>query len=354
MPMEASVGAASTGLRPVDKVQTSSTESVQSRGEGGGQSAAGFTPRTNVAMETAIDGMANILSKISGKQMASVEQMPAELKDVINNIIKQSFSLDTTLAQGLGSTAASQRFSVDQLMVFSRMLNQLAVMTEQGAQPEISEDMATLLSKFKSAVEAELGTTFEPVMLTKAAFQLLDTQKPEMLSPNLRQLLITLQGEHNGQPLAQDSGTLNLLGKIINNLMPRGDSVPLAANQDQTFNLGMKNNSTINNQLITTYEAEAQSPTSFGQSAGQTNAQGNAAINIKGQPAAAIGAGDNIELNTPQGNSAQANANSTATQSAGQPARMVNLGQGGQPTALESGNVLANVKDIIEFLGSIS
>ena len=122
--------------------------------------------------------MADVLSKISGRQQTNVEQIPQELKEVIRNIIRQSFSIESTLAQGLGSTAASQRFSTDQLTTLARMLNQMGTMAETNEVPRVSDDVATLLAALKSAIAKDAGGTFEPIMLTKAAFQLIECRTP--------------------------------------------------------------------------------------------------------------------------------------------------------------------------------
>ena len=66
--------------------------------------------------------MTGILSKISTNQQEGVEKLPENIQKVIQNVMKQAFSMDETLAQGIGSTLESQRFSMEQLSVFSRML----------------------------------------------------------------------------------------------------------------------------------------------------------------------------------------------------------------------------------------
>lgn len=110
MPIEANATAAAAAVSAPQRISSERpTEGVQGRGDQENASAA-FSQRTNVSIETAIDRMADVLSKISGRQQTNVEQIPQELKEVIRNIIRQSFSIESTLAQGLGSTAASQRF----------------------------------------------------------------------------------------------------------------------------------------------------------------------------------------------------------------------------------------------------
>ena len=221
--MEANTTTASPVIPAASQIsQGRTTESVQNRGDQGDSSAA-FSQRTNVSIETAIDHMADVLSKINGRQQTNVQQMPQELKEVIQNMIRQSFSLETTLAQGLGSTAASQRFSTDQLTTLSRMLNQLGTMSEEGSAPQVSDDLASLLTCLKTALSKEAGGTFEPIMLTKAAFQLLDTGNAELLPKDLQTFLAQL----NAQGSVSASGnaganSLTFLNQLVQLLMPRG------------------------------------------------------------------------------------------------------------------------------------
>lgn len=221
--MEANTTTASPVIPAASQIaQGKTTEAVQSRGNQGDSSAA-FSQRTNVSIETAIDHMADVLSKINGRQQTNVQQMPQELKEVIQNMIRQSFSLETTLGQGLGSTAASQRFSTDQLTTLSRMLNQLGTMAETGSMPQVSDDLAALLTGLKTALTKEAGGTFEPIMLTKAAFQLLDTGNAELLPKELQTFLAQL----NAQGSASASGNtganaLTFLNQMVQLLMPRG------------------------------------------------------------------------------------------------------------------------------------
>ena len=152
--MEANTTTASPVIPAVSQIsQGKTTEAVQNRGDQGDSSAA-FSQRTNVSIETAIDHMADILSKINGRQQTNVQQMPQELKELIQNMIRQSFSLETTLGQGLGSTAASQRFSTDQLTTLARILNQLGAMAETDSSgiPRVGDDLAALFTGLKTAL----------------------------------------------------------------------------------------------------------------------------------------------------------------------------------------------------------
>ena len=220
--MEANTTTASAAIPFTPRITPGrTTEGVQSRGDQGNSSAA-FSQRTNVTIDTAIDHMADILSKVSGRQQTNVQQMPQELKEVIQNMIRQSFSIETTLGQGLGSTAASQRFSTDQLTTLARMLNQLGSMAEtEGSIPRVSDDLAALLTGLKTALAKESGGTFEPIMLTKAAFQLLDTGNAELLPKELQEFLTQLNVA-SGSPSGTTSSSLTFLNQLVQLLMPRG------------------------------------------------------------------------------------------------------------------------------------
>ena len=237
--MEANAAPVSASIPSVERpLQGRTTEGVQWRGDQG-ESSAGFSQRTNVSIETAIDHMADILSRISGRQQSNVEQMPQELKEVIQNIIRQSFSMETTLAQGLGSTAASQRFSLDQLTTLARILSQMGDIADTGVAPQVTEDMAALLTKLKTAVARETGGAFEPIMLTKAAFQLLDTGNPALLPKELQNILAQLNAQASGMGAQGGGGgtSLSFLNQLVQLLMPRSTesavSMPQSSAQEQ-------------------------------------------------------------------------------------------------------------------------
>ena len=115
---------------PMDDRLTGRTDSVQRRDDG--SSASSFKPQTNVALKTAIDDLAGTLSKISAQERFGFDKMPTEVRDIVKNILQQSFSMQETLAQGVGSTIESQRFSMEQLSVFARMLSQIGALADKG------------------------------------------------------------------------------------------------------------------------------------------------------------------------------------------------------------------------------
>ena len=218
MPMEASMN---VGVRPIERPQAPSVDGVGRRGDGGGSSAA-FSPKTNVSIQNAVDDMAGVLAKISTKQMDAVEKMPEDLQRLIKNVMKQAFSLEETLAQGLGSTLESQRFSMEQLSSFSRMLTQMGKLMERGMTMEVSDTMQALLTNLKNLTSTEQGPALEPVLLTKAAFELLDNKPFAELPKEVQQLLLALAPQGMVQQLPTgETNSLNFLKQLVQYFMPR-------------------------------------------------------------------------------------------------------------------------------------
>ncbi|WP_281539370.1 hypothetical protein [Selenomonas noxia] len=261
--MEANTTTASPVIPAVSQIsQGKTTEAVQNRGDQGDSSAA-FSQRTNVSIETAIDHLADILSKINGCQQTNVQQMPQELKELIQNMIRQSFSLETTLGQGLGSTAASQRFSTDQLTTLARILNQLGAMAETDSSgiPRVGDDLAALLTGLKTALIKEAGGTFEPIMLTKAAFQLLDTGNAEFLPKDLQTSLSQLNAQGSASAsLSGNAGTtsLSFLNQLVQLLMPR-DAASTAQSMPTNGSMQEGTPQTAPQNLISEQEGRASS-----------------------------------------------------------------------------------------------
>ncbi len=222
MPVEST----SIGIRPVSQPQrTEGTESVKSRGQVG-SATSGFSPQTNVSIQNAVSDMAGVLSKIAGAETEAIEKMPQELQQVIDNVLQQAFSMDETLSQGLGSSVESQRFSLDQLSTMARMLSQLGHMADKGQTVDISSDMQALLTNLKATVTETGGSTFEPVLMAKAAFELLDNNAPENLSPELQQLLQELQpmGQTLVMQPAEKSEPMAFLRQLVEYMMPRPEA----------------------------------------------------------------------------------------------------------------------------------
>lgn len=227
MPVENSMN---IGIRPASPAQKAgATEGVQRRGDGSGASQA-FSPKTNVSIQNAVNDMAGILAKISTNQSESVEAMPETIQKLVQNVMKEAFSLEETLAQGLGSTLESQRFSLDQLTSLSRMLSQLGTLAEKNMPAGASAELQTLLTNLKASVNAE-GAGLEPVLLTKAAFELLDGKSASELPQQLQQLLAALQPQgHTTSYPTESSSSLGFLKQLVEYMMPRPAATAVASN----------------------------------------------------------------------------------------------------------------------------
>ena len=210
-----------TGIRPIERRQpTEGLERVRRRDEGG----SGFRPQTNVNLKAAIQDIAATLGKIVAEEKTGIQRLPKEIGDVVKNILQQALSVESTLGKGIGSTIESQRFSMEQLLLFSRMLSQMGTLAERGYSMRLSEDTQTLMTQFKSLLVAqEGGEALEPVLVTKAAFELVDAKTAEQLPQALYEILSQLAQISTGiqqQPQPSSEG-MQFLKQLIKFFMPR-------------------------------------------------------------------------------------------------------------------------------------
>ena len=234
MPVENT--AMNIGVRPAGSTQkTGSTDSVNRRGEGTASTDA-FSPKTNVSIKNAIGDMAGVLAKIADNQTETVDKMPETIQKLIQNVMKGSLSLTETMAEGLGSTLESQRFSMDQLGNIARMLAVLGTLSEKEGLSGVSENMAAFLSNLKSALTKD-SASLEPVLIAKNAFELLDGKETAALPKELREMLTSLGTKDNvGGALAANSETTKLVKQLVDFLLPRAETntnqnTPAANNQ---------------------------------------------------------------------------------------------------------------------------
>lgn len=234
MPVENT--AMNIGVRPAGSTQkTGSTDGVNRRGEGTASTDA-FSPKTNVSIKNAIGDMAGVLAKIADNQTETVDKMPETIQKLIQNVMKGSLSLTETMAEGLGSTLESQRFSMDQLGNIARMLAVLGTLSEKEGLSGVSENMAAFLSNLKSALTKD-SASLEPVLIAKNAFELLDGKETAALPKELREMLTSLGTKDNvGGALAANSETTKLVKQLVDFLLPRAETntnqnTPAANNQ---------------------------------------------------------------------------------------------------------------------------
>ena len=315
--MEASMN---VGVRPIERPQAPAVDGVGRRGDGGGSSAA-FSPKTNVAIQNAVDDMAGVLAKIASNQTDAVEKMPEDLQQLIKNVMKQAFSLEETLAQGLGSTLESQRFSMEQLSSFSRMLTQMGKLMDRGMNMEVSDTMQVLLTNLKNLAGTEQGAAFEPVLITKAAFELLDNKPFTELPKEVQQLLLTLQPQGMVQPMqAGEENALGFLKQLVQYFMPRPASTGEAAQMQSNMpGQGMPQNMAQPRQGQGNMPAQNSAQfTASSMQAGQGNAAGQGQGGVPN-------AGQGMPQNMPQSQQGQGNM---PAQNMVQPQQ----GQGNMPT----------------------
>ena len=238
MPMDAGA----IGIRPVTPQRpTGDVEGVQRRDDG--SSSGGFRPQTNVALKTAIEDLSGTLSKISMQEKFGINKMPKDIGDIVKNILQQSFSMNETLTQGIGSTIESQRFSMEQLSVFARMLSQIGALADKGFSMELSDQTKTLLNQFKNLlVSQEGGSSLEPVLMSKAAFELIDAKNAEQLPQALYEILAMLSMPTAQVNQPQESEGMQFLKQLVQYFMPRPSESEGEGQQQGQTQQGQKQN----------------------------------------------------------------------------------------------------------------
>jgi len=238
MAMEANAAGLSN-VAPIQKSQpVSNTEKIERRsGDTSGSSP--FSPETNVTIKNSIEDMAGILSKVAAMQNTTADEIPQQLQKILQSIMKSAFSVDASVAEGMGSTVESQRFTVEQLTTLSRMLTQMGIMSEKGALTSVSDSMQTLLGNLK-ILDGANGEVLNAVALNKLAFQLLGTKEvsdlPEQLQAFLGQQLTT-SGTLAGS--SQQTAGNGFLKQLIQYFMPTtqgGRETTVASEQNNTAN----------------------------------------------------------------------------------------------------------------------
>ena len=215
-----------TGMTPsvqaTERTQEAKGDKLSVKRDGGGSAGSAFSPRTDVSIKNSIDNMAGILSKISSHQSEAENAIPSQLKEIINNIMRSAFSLEGTVGEGVGSSLASQKFSVEQLNTLSRMLHHLGYLSDQGSLGELSEDLQVVFDNIKLAIGKE--SNIEPVNLNKLAFQLIQNEDNPQAVKQIEELLSQLASLTVSQPgatAAQPSEGFALLNKLVDAFFPK-------------------------------------------------------------------------------------------------------------------------------------
>ena len=174
--METNVSSA-TGIQPSQRTNTTNKSGIV--GRDGGGSSSGFAPRTNVSIANSVNDMAGILSKVSDLKSEMTSAVPKEIQQMIDNIMKSSFTVEASIGEGVGSSLESSRFSSEQLMVLSRLLGQMSELSSKGELEGVSDELKVLLSAVRDMAVKE-GVP-SAAMLNKLAFQLLDGKGTDCL-----------------------------------------------------------------------------------------------------------------------------------------------------------------------------
>ena len=211
-----------TNLTNVSSVQptkpVSSSEPVE-RKIGDSASGSKFQPQTNVNIKSAVKDITELLAKVSSTENMTENTLPQELQKLVQNMMKNTFSLENTLARGMGSSMESQRFSLEQLTTLARMLTQMGAVAEQGKTSALPEALQTLLSNLKTLDGAD-GKLLDTVNLNKLAFELLDKKTVESLPVELQILLGNSSGQQAAALPAQKSETFAFLKQLVQYFMP--------------------------------------------------------------------------------------------------------------------------------------
>lgn len=213
MPMETSAATQVGGIRLIERPGSSQpssrTDAVRSP----------FAPETNVSIRNSISNMAGVLLRISGEAEDLAEGLTPDVQRIVNNIMKNSFSLEETLGRSLGSTVESQRFAMDQLNTLARLLTQMGNLARQTSFGEMSESLAALFAQLKTVVTQE-NSGLEPVLLHKLSYELLDQKDPESIPQELLELLRQPPVISGGEGLTADDTSMGFLKQLVAYFMP--------------------------------------------------------------------------------------------------------------------------------------
>ena len=276
-----------TGMTPSvqapERAQEAKAEKISVRRDGG--SGAGFTPRTDVNIRNSISNMAEVLSKISSQTSDAENAIPNQLKEIINNIMRSAFSLESTVSEGVGSSLASQKFSVEQLNTLSRMMHHLGYLADQGTLGELSEDLQVVFDNLKTVLTKD--SNMEAVNLNKLAFQFIQDENNPQVAKQLEQILsqlVTIAGSQAGANTTVNTPSegFSLLNKLVDAFFPKAlfTATSTGSEQSQAGTSQMANAQTMNNFTGNAFVTNNNASTLMA----NANANANPAANATAQP----------------------------------------------------------------------
>ena len=303
-------------------------------------SAGGFAKQTNVNISNSVNNMSAILEKISTTQLDASKAIPKQLQQLINNVVQNAFSLEETLGQGVGSALSSERYSVEQLANLNKMFTQLANSSPESLE-NLGQELQTILETLKGNLSSE--TNLQPVLLNKAAFQLLnDGGSRENLSPKLVQLLDAMSSSSN---IA--NGDMQAVKQLLDVLFPQlakqGSAQSNIANMNAARAYANANTQGSGQTVVVNNGPNGSANTGNAaevvlQNNGQAGANGGSTVNANG---IANSAG-NANASGANANGQKANANMANANGANSGAN--NIGGPGN-NAVNSGNSASNANN---------
>ncbi|WP_196605615.1 flagellar hook-length control protein FliK [Pectinatus haikarae] len=200
MPIQSGINPTNTANQqptgPVDK----KTASAQAVGD-----ASGSSPQTNVAIKNAVTDLSKVLSDIIGAQNINTDDLSPEIQKLVQQLLQDAFSIDKTLAQGLGDALQARRYAFDQLASLGKMLSQLGELMENGDYTGLPDNIKVLLNNFRSLLTQE-NQYPSMVDMSKTAFNLLNNKDDSELPETLQTLVKTQPADTAGAENTSNTG----------------------------------------------------------------------------------------------------------------------------------------------------
>lgn len=201
-----------------------------------------FQPKTEVNIENSVSGTLNILTKTILDKMNIKQELPPELQKMMNEILQSSFSLESSVGQGLSDTIQSQKVCLEQLTILAKFLEQLGVEISQKSIDKLPDIVKTLFSNLNLS-EKENSVEINATNLNKLALQLLEGKEFNSLPQELQLLL--LNNLSSTQLSMAKSSETDILQQLIKFFIPSGKTTNSEA---ESGNKTLDNGQTMNQQ----------------------------------------------------------------------------------------------------------
>lgn len=330
--------AVSPSIQPAGRTAETKTDRIAINKDGGSSSA--FAKQTDVKFTNSVDNMSAVLDKIANSRLGTEAVLPKQLQQMINNVVRNAFSLESSLGEGLGSAMASERYSVEQLTTLGRIFQQLGNMAEAAAissgqvaatpnsgvmAGELTDALQVLMANIRNIVGEgilpENSGNLELVQLNKLAFQLLNSGGTEGMPEDFVRLLQQLSGTmmSAGQMQQAASGgseEVGALKQLIDVLFPRplaSGSGSYGTNTSAGAGFGMETNvaggtGNVANGTATVLPGSSAADGGNGSVNANANAGGNGSVNMN----ANAGGNGSVNVNANAGGNGSVNVNINA------------------------------------------